>query len=86
MVMAAIGKCEIPLGVIFNDPLGREGGYISSSGSESDAMVPDDETAMVVVKEGRRRRGPTRMRTKRSQRSKGKKKSTAGKKLETLGH
>ena len=67
-------------------PLGREGGYISSSGSESDAMVPDDQTAMVVVKEGRRRRGPTRMRTKRSQRSKGKKRSAAGKKLETLGH
>ena len=63
-------------------PLGREGGYISSSGSESDVMVPDDQTAMVVVKEGRRR--PTGMRKKRSRRSKGKKRSAAGKKLETL--
>lgn len=74
--------------IVFNDwslvSLGREGSYIlsSSSESESDAMVPDDLTAMVAVKEGRRR--PTGMRKKRSRRSKGKKRSAAGKKCRTL--
>lgn len=75
--------------IVFNDwslvSLGREDSYMLSSGSESesDAMVPDDLTAMVAVKEERRR--PTGTRKKRSRRSKGKKRSAAGKKCGTRG-
>ena len=65
--------------------LGIEESYMLSSGSESesDVMVPDDLTAMVAVKEERRRL--TGMRKKRSRRSKGKKRSAAGKKCGTRG-
>ena len=57
---------------------GREGGYISSSDNDA---IPDERTALVAVKEGKRNSGPRKKGRKR--RSKGKK--SVGKKCEGLG-